>query len=117
MLLQASFDNREGSKDLFESTMGVLFLGTPHSGSSFAEKGDRLRGIMEAAGFDTAKQNLRDLAPDSTMLEQCRLNFQTLHRRENFKVYIFQEALGMTGIRIAKANDKVCRRPLYVLDN
>jgi hypothetical protein len=117
MLVQASFDDIKGSRDLFESTKAVLFLGTPHAGSPFAGMGDTLRGIVKAVGFSTANQNLRDLNPDSAMLEQCRVNFQTLHRRGGFEVYTFQEELGMTGIGIAKADNKGCSHTLHDVDN
>jgi hypothetical protein len=110
MLVQAAFDDIEGSKDLLKSTKAILFLGTPHAGSPFADMGDTLRAIVKAVGFSTAYQNLRDLKTESSILDQCRLNFQTLHGREGFKVYTFQEELGMTGIGIAKADNKVYRR-------
>jgi hypothetical protein len=116
MLLQASFDGTKVDKDLLESTKAVLFLGTPHAGSAFAEMGDTLRAIVKAVGISAANQNLRDLKTDSTMLDQCRSNFQTLHRRVGFEVYTFQEELGMTGIGIAKADNKVCIQFLCYFD-
>ena len=109
MLVQASIEDRKGSKDLFESTKAVLFFGTPHAGSPFAKMGDTLRVIVKAVGFGAAKQNLRDLKPDSAILEDCRRNFETLHSRRKFEVYTFQEDRGMTGIGFAKADNKVCR--------
>jgi hypothetical protein len=109
MLLEANIDDTKSSKDVLESTKAVLFLGTPHAGSSFADMGDTLRRIVNAVGFGTANQNLRDLKPESAMLEQCRKHFQSLHKSRNFDIYTFQEELGMTGIGIAAADDKVCK--------
>jgi hypothetical protein len=111
MLLEANIDNTKGSKNVLQSTKAVLFLGTPHAGSQFADMGDTLRRIVSAVGFGTANQNLRDLKPDSAMLEQCRKHFQSLHESRDFEIYTFQEELGMTGIGIAAAGDKVCRLP------
>jgi hypothetical protein len=109
MLVQASIEDRKGSKDLFESTKAVLFFGTPHAGSPFAKMGDTLRVIVKAVGFGAAKQNLRDLKPDNPILEDCRQNFEALHSRRKFEVHTFQEDRGMTGIGFAKADNKVCR--------
>jgi hypothetical protein len=115
MLIQADFDDDKDSRDLVAATKAVLFFGTPHGGSSFAELGDMLRGIAKAAGFDTAHQNLRDLKSDSAMLEQCRRNFITLHGRGGFKVYSFQEELGMSGVGIAKFSEKVYTYKIFLL--
>jgi len=102
---------------LFKSTKAILFLGTPHRGSEFAQWGDIFRGIVHAIGFDAAHQNLRDLRPDSAILDVIRGDFQKLHskaQQENgaggdggLKVYTFKEAKGITGIGFVNLNNKV----------
>jgi protein SERAC1 len=108
MLLRASRSDDNGYRDLFTYTNAILFLGTPHAGSQFADVGDTLRRIVTAVGFDTASQNLSTLKPDSALLDQCREDFHMLYKRGRFEVYTFQEAYGMKGVGFAGLNDKVC---------
>jgi hypothetical protein len=71
---------------------------------------------VHAIGFDSAHQNLRDLRPDSALLDAIRKDFQNLHskaQQENntngdggMKVYTFKEAKGITGIGFANLNNK-----------
>ena len=107
MLLLSSDSGKETDKQLCESTKAVLFFGTPHRGSSFADLGETMRRIASALGFDTAKQNIRTLEIDSGMLEECQKRFQQLTLRRNIKIHTFHEARGMTGISYLKLNNKV----------
>ena len=107
MLLLYSESDRELDKKLFNSTKAIMFFGTPHRGSDFADLGETMRRIASAAGFDTAKQNLRALEIDSGMLEECHRRFQQLQSRHNFQVYTFQEARAVAGIAYLGLNRKV----------
>jgi hypothetical protein len=74
------------------------------------------RRIVQAIGFDAAHQNLRELRPDSAILDSIRKDFQKLHsksQKENaanedggLKVYTFKEAKGITGIGFANLSNK-----------
>ena len=107
MLLRASESERERDKDVCLSTKAILFLGTPHRGGNFADWGETARRIVSAIGFDTNHQNIRDLAIDSPMLEDCRERFFKLYNCRNFEICTFQEGCGVKGTSLRNLNQKV----------
>jgi hypothetical protein len=107
MLLRASESEGERERNIYESTNAILFLGTPHRGGNFAEWGETVRSIVSAVGFDTTRQNIRDLAIDSPMLEDSHERFLKLDTRRKFKIRTFHEAHGMKGTSLLSLNQKV----------
>jgi hypothetical protein len=103
------------STKIFDSTEAILFLGTPHGGSPVASQAEIFRKIVSVIGFDAAHQNIRDLKPDSSILDAIRRDFQKLHQRARkessineagrLRVYTFKESIGMTGIGFANLSD------------
>jgi ankyrin repeat domain-containing protein 50 len=95
--------------DIFTSTEAVLFLGTPHRGSSKAETAEMIRRIASASGFSTSDRNLRALYIDSTELEGIHERFMMLRKQNqwHFEIRTFQEAKGLTGIGFLGLSDKV----------
>lgn len=91
--------------DVYDSTHGIIFFGTPHRGSDLASWGLLLSTIAEAVQIDTNKAVLRDLDPTngSSKLEEMRLDFDDIlrdsHRSRELRVYSFQEEDGMTSIK------------------
>lgn len=106
MLLLSSDTDREFDRNLFESTNAIMFFGTPHRGSGFSDLGETMRRIVSAVGFDTAKQNIRALAIDSGMLEECQRRFQLLQADRKIEIYTFHETHGVTGISYLGGTDK-----------
>ena len=107
MLLRASDSEGERDKNIYLSTKAILFLRTPHRGGDFTDWGETARRIVSTAGFDTGHQNIRDLAIDSPMLEDCRERFFKLHNRRKFEIFTFQEGRGMKGTPLFSLNQKV----------
>jgi hypothetical protein len=107
MLLRASESEGERERNIYESTKAILFLGTPHRGGNYADWGEAARRIASAAGFDTGHQNIRDLAIDSPMLEDCRERFFNLYNRRRFEICTFQEGRGMKATSLLGLNQKV----------
>jgi len=107
MLLYADSSNKNTYQDLYRSTKAILFLGTPHRGSDYAELGETIRGIVKAIDFNTADQNTRALKIDDQFLKSSHERFQMLHKRGGFEVYTFQEAHGMAATSLLKFNQKV----------
>lgn len=95
--------------DIYKSTKAILFLGTPHRGSSIAETGEMLRKIVSASGFSTSDRNIRALHFDSSELEGIHERFMKL--KENgqwhFEIRTFQEAKGVTGLNRFGLGEKV----------
>jgi hypothetical protein len=90
---------------IYEATRAVLFLGTPHSGSQFADWGLIARNIVSTVGFDASDSNLRDLHVEASILDSLRDDFSKLLREETFWVFTFMEQKGFKGIR--GLNDKI----------
>lgn len=107
MLLRASESEGERDKDIYLSTKAILFLGTPHRGGNLTDWGETARRIVSTTGFDTSHQNIRDLAINSPMLEDCRERFFKLHNRRKFEICTFQEGRGMKGTTLLGLNQKV----------
>ena len=107
MLLHSNDSEWDNDRHLCGSTKAVLFFGTPHRGSGFADRGETMRRIASAVGFDTAKQNIGALEIDSGMLEECHRRFQQLQSRQNIEIHTFHESYGLTGFSYSKLNRKV----------
>lgn len=89
----------EDRRAVYNSTIAVIFMGTPHRGSDYADWGIILRNIAVASGFDASDRNLGDLRGDSPMLEILRSDFGKMLKEERFELYTFQEGKGLKGVR------------------
>lgn len=107
MLLLCSESDQVIDIKMLRSTKAIMFFGTPHRGSGFADLGETIRRIASAAGFDTARQNLRALEIDSGVLEECHRRFQHLQSQQQFDILTFQESRGVAGIAYGGINRKV----------
>ncbi|KAH6887430.1 hypothetical protein B0T10DRAFT_538906 [Thelonectria olida] len=92
----------QGGEDLqsiYTSTYAIIFMGTPHRGSSYAELGLTAQRLAKAMGFDTNDELLRNLKFDGSYLELLREEFSKMLDQHIFKVYTFQEGKGYKGIQ------------------
>ncbi|KAH6847170.1 hypothetical protein B0I37DRAFT_374407 [Chaetomium sp. MPI-CAGE-AT-0009] len=64
--------------DMFAKTTGVIFMGTPHRGSSQETYGDLLVKVAKVALRQPNDQLLQTLRPDSHILENQRGQFTTI---------------------------------------
>jgi ankyrin repeat domain-containing protein 50 len=94
---------------VYISTAAIIFLGTPHRGSSKAGIAEVVRKIVSVSGFDTTDRNIRALQVDSTELELIHELFMKLYEQKDrhFKVLTFQEAKAVAGISYLKLNERV----------
>ncbi|KAL9626840.1 MAG: hypothetical protein Q9204_007002, partial [Flavoplaca sp. TL-2023a] len=108
LLCRAATDADSLVHDIYSSTEAILFLGTPHRGSSKAEIAEVVRKIISVSGFDTSDQNIRALQINSFELEYIHENFMRLYERQgrHFKVLTFQEAKGVVGTSYLKFNER-----------
>ena len=99
-------------RNIFSSTLGIIFFGTPHRGSDprgflqhVAEK------AVRAAGFTVNQKIFETLLPDSERLKQLLDEFPLLVNRMKWKIVSFREKHGMAVLN----GKKVPRHSLYCL--
>ncbi|KAH8649154.1 hypothetical protein BX600DRAFT_110749 [Xylariales sp. PMI_506] len=87
---------------LLNSVRGVMFFGTPHRGSSFANWGSVLANIASAASLGTrTNQTLsRDLQSNSVVLQEINMSF--IERAKALQIFTFYET-----DRMQLANNRV----------
>lgn len=109
MIRRAAADDDPAQLDIFKSTEAILFLGTPHRGSSKAGLAEVVRKVVSVSGFDNSDVNIRALHINSTEFELLHELFMKLYGRRDteFKVLTFQEAKGVVGTSYLKMNEKV----------
>ncbi|KAI9890156.1 MAG: hypothetical protein M1814_004437 [Vezdaea aestivalis] len=85
--------------DIYESTTGLIFTGTPHRGS---DARSLMRSIAETLGILTGyskNERLVDgLLPSSERLKELREEFSKMARTKSWEIYSFQEQYGMQAL-------------------
>lgn len=83
--------------NIFTSTIGVMFFGTPHSG---ADPRSFLHRIAErsikALGFSVDEQIVASLLPSAERLKELRDDFGPKAHQQNWIIHSFQEQIGIT---------------------
>ncbi len=84
---------------IFESTIGVVFFGTPHAGADrgfllrFAEK------VVKAAGFSVNEQIVNALLPSGERLRELRDEFGPMAEEQGWDIHSFQEQFEVQALR------------------
>ncbi|WYZ34326.1 hypothetical protein EsH8_I_000602 [Colletotrichum jinshuiense] len=85
--------NQEDARSIFISTYGIIFLGTPHTGSSLATWGVVLQRMADAIAprklFDSESVLLKTLKKDNETLENINNHFLDVYQR--FKIHMAHE--------------------------
>jgi hypothetical protein len=101
--IQALRKARESSngisyQSIFHATRGIIFLGTPHHGSSYASFGKHVARVVKFIRRDTNVSLLRSIEQDSEILERISEDFRTILTRRRLKVCSFVEELSMSSL-------------------
>lgn len=111
--------NHEQQHDIFDSTQGIIFMGTPHRGSWMAKWGLRLASELSIV-IPTNKVLLASLRTDSQMLQWIQDDFCSMlldleKSRPSFEITCFYEELGMPlgGIVVSKESATMVGYPRY----
>ncbi|KAI1350937.1 hypothetical protein F5Y01DRAFT_315219 [Xylaria sp. FL0043] len=94
LISSASYDHSNRFPQLamiYRSTVGVVFMGTPHRGSSLESYGEIVVKIAKLSGRRPNAQLLQTLRPNSHILEKLRNDFTTISN--NMVVVCFYEEL------------------------
>ncbi|KAK4074996.1 uncharacterized protein Triagg1_4660 [Trichoderma aggressivum f. europaeum] len=93
ILTNCSTSNSEELQDILNSTSAVIFLGTPHRGSSVASLGAIARKAASLLLLDTNSSIVDSLALKNADLSRCQDVFSSLWAKHDFQVKSFQEGL------------------------
>jgi hypothetical protein len=97
-------------RDIFNSTIGIMFFGTPHGGADPRGVFQRIaENAFKAAGFEANNQVVDTLLPSSERLRELRDEFSPMAHQGNWIIYSFQEQMGVKLL----GNRKVCRLRHY----
>ncbi|KAJ4406473.1 hypothetical protein N0V82_010123 [Gnomoniopsis sp. IMI 355080] len=77
----------------------IVFLGTPHRGSSLAGWAQIASNLARVALQDSNKKLTGMLEVNSEVLDNIHENFKTIAHRSGIKIHSFQEARGISGIK------------------
>ena len=99
-MLRRSSGCRRGQahlQSIFDSTIGIIFFGTPHGG---ADPRNILHHIAErairATGFSVNEQIVNTLLPSAERLRELRDEFGPMAQEQDWTIHSFQEQLGVT---------------------
>ncbi|OCL01720.1 hypothetical protein AOQ84DRAFT_426555, partial [Glonium stellatum] len=81
---------------VFESTVGIMFFGTPHGGADPRNFLHRIAEMaIKAAGFKVNEQIINTLLPSSERLRELRDEFIPMVHQSEWIIHSFQEQLGV----------------------
>jgi hypothetical protein len=111
-------DHNSQLYDVYQCSYAIIFLGTPHRGSSIASWGVILSSVAKAVQIDSNQKVIKDLIPDgSSKLEELILDFNDIlndrKRSRRLKLFTFQEELGISGFRFV-GRKEICSSSSYV---
>ncbi|KAK8078758.1 hypothetical protein PG994_002565 [Apiospora phragmitis] len=104
-LSQSSSDARV--KAVVKSTAAVVFLGTPHRGSQWAQLGESVSKVVSSLGFDTSPNLLTALGLGASDLQRSQDAFSAIWNKYTFRVKTFQEGQGLKGTRLGGLDNKI----------
>ena len=82
-----------------QRTKLMVFLGTPHRGSAFADWGQIAMNIARLSLQDSNKKFLKTLEVNSEVLDNIQDAFRTIVYEGGLTVHSFQEARGISGMK------------------
>lgn len=88
--------NNSGYHALFETTRGIIFLGTPHYGSSYASYGRYVAKVVRLVSWDVNLSLLRSIKQNSGILDRISEDFRITVTRGNLRLCLFVEELPMS---------------------
>jgi hypothetical protein len=100
-MLNASRNEVTYLKDVLPATYGVIFLGTPHRGSSVATLGKIAQEITRILWKSPNVSVLRDLEVSSQTLERIGRGFNQILVERQIEIHSFREDIPTAGIMVS----------------
>ena len=82
-----------------ERTRLVVFLGTPHRGSTLASWGEIASNLARLVLQDSQKKIVETLEVDSEVLDNIHEQFVDMILNYGIRIHSFQEGRGISGIK------------------
>ena len=79
--------------------MLIIFLGTPHRGSTYAGWGEIASNLASLGLQDSNKRLVQTLEVNGEVLDNIHEEFKTILVKCAIKVHSFQEAKGISGMK------------------
>ncbi|KAI1840286.1 hypothetical protein JX266_013505 [Neoarthrinium moseri] len=93
---------------VFDTTIGILFFGTPHGGADPRDLTHRvLQSVAGIMGVKANPNTIATLLPNSAELEQLRDEFLPMARKKQWSITSFQEQRGVPFLNGRLVADKV----------
>ncbi|KAK3385401.1 hypothetical protein B0H63DRAFT_182369 [Podospora didyma] len=92
-------DAMRRSKGLHSRTSLIVFLGTPHRGSAYAEWGQIASNLASLGLQDSNKKRVQTLEVNSEILDNIHEQFKTIVFESSIRIHSFQEARGISGMK------------------
>jgi hypothetical protein len=98
-MLRRASRAQEHLQSIFNSTIGTMFFGTPHSGADpLGYSQSIIEKIGKAVGYRVNKQIVDTLLPSSERLRELRDEFGPIAQDEDWVIHSFQEQLGISAL-------------------
>ncbi|KFY77721.1 hypothetical protein V498_09277 [Pseudogymnoascus sp. VKM F-4517 (FW-2822)] len=87
------------SETIRKRTRLIVFLGTPHRGSTYAGWGEIASNLASLGLQDTNRRLIQTLEVNGEVLDNIHEEFKTILSKCGIKVHSFQEAKGISGMK------------------
>ena len=86
-------------RDIFHSTIEIVFFGTPHGGADPLGLPHRiLKGLAKVVGFEVNESIINSLLPSSERLRELRDEFHPVAQKRNWDIHSFQEEIDVSAL-------------------
>jgi hypothetical protein len=108
-MLRRASRGQQHLRDIFDSTIGIIFFGTPHGGADPRGILQRIvENVFKAGGFQANNQVVDTLLPSSERLRELRDEFNPMALQGNWIIYSFQEQIGVKLLGNRKVREPRC---------